>query len=132
MTPPLVAQTAWQTLRQQLQLELPKATFESRLQAARALGFAEGVFTLGVPDAYTRAWLEARLTRTLANQLQGILNQPVEVQFVLTTPEGEITPAPDFAADPAAAWAAAQTQVQASLTEPDIGPAGPGRIPGVL
>lgn len=66
----------------QLQMELPKATFDTWVRDARFAGFNSGKFTLRFHNAYARDWCESRLSSTLARILNGIMNQPVELEFI--------------------------------------------------
>jgi len=77
------AERAWQSALGQLQLEMPKASFDTWVRDARLVRFGEGLATIGVRNAYARDWLESRLSSTLTRLLTGITNQDVEVQFVV-------------------------------------------------
>lgn len=68
-------------------MEMPKATFDKRVSGARLLSFENGVFTIGVTDAFTRDWLEDRLTRLIERQLVGIINTDTHVRFVVEETE---------------------------------------------
>lgn len=75
---------AWQMALGQLQMDMPKAAFETWVRDTSFVSFEEGVFTVGTPNAYGREWLASRLTSTVIRMLTGILNQQVEVQFIVT------------------------------------------------
>jgi len=85
ITGSFTARKAWQAARDQLQMELPKATFDTWLSQAELLDFQDGTFMIGVANAYAREWLESRLTSTLARLLTGICNRSAGVQFVVWT-----------------------------------------------
>jgi hypothetical protein len=74
---------AWQSALEQLQMEMPKASFDTWVRDSRVVAFDAGIFTIGVRNAYTRDWLESRLGSTVARLLMGIMNQTVEVHFVV-------------------------------------------------
>jgi len=80
------AEHAWQIVLGQLRGEMSKATFDTWVRDTRVVAFDDGVFTLGVPNAYARDWLEDRLTKTVQHKLAGILGQPVQVRFVVWSP----------------------------------------------
>ncbi len=86
------AEQAWQATIGQLQMEMPKATFETWVRDARFLGADNGKFTIGLQNAYARDWVESRLTSTISRILVGILNSPAHLDFVVnqqkTEPEG--------------------------------------------
>jgi hypothetical protein len=75
---------AWHMTLDQLHLDMPKAAFETWVSNTHFVAFEEGVFTVGTPSAYCREWLVSRLTSTATRMLTGILNQHVEVQFVVS------------------------------------------------
>jgi chromosomal replication initiator protein len=76
---------AWQSALGQLQMEMPKASFDIWVRDAQVIAFDEGQFTIGVKNAYARDWLESRLASTAARLLMGIMNQKVDVSFVVHT-----------------------------------------------
>lgn len=72
---------AWQSVIGQLQLEMPKAAYDTWVKDAELLSFDDGLFTIGVQNAYARDWLESRLKTTISKYLTGSVNRPVEVKF---------------------------------------------------
>ncbi|MHB8776666.1 MAG: DnaA N-terminal domain-containing protein [Anaerolineales bacterium] len=76
-------QLAWQSVKGQLQMEMPRASFETWARDTEALSLEDGVMTIAARNAYTCDWLESRLTSTVQQLLIGILNQSVSVQFVV-------------------------------------------------
>lgn len=74
---------AWQIALDQLRLDMPKASFDTWVRDTSFISFEDGVFTVGTPNAYGREWLASRLTSTVTRMLTGILNQQVEVQFIV-------------------------------------------------
>ena len=83
------AEQAWQATVGQLQMEMPKATFDTWVRDARFLGENSGMFTIGLQNAYARDWVESRLTSTISRILAGILNHPTQLDFVVTSPKNE-------------------------------------------
>jgi len=83
-------QQAWQSVLGQLQLEMPRASFDTWVRDTEALSLEEGLLTITVRNVYARDWLESRLISTVQRLLIGILNQAVSVQFVVSdTPQEE-------------------------------------------
>ncbi|PJH76266.1 MAG: chromosomal replication initiator protein DnaA [Anaerolineae bacterium CG_4_9_14_0_8_um_filter_58_9] len=80
---------AWQSALGQLQMEMPKASFDTWVRDTRIVDFEEGVFTIGVRNAYARDWLESRLSSTVTRLLMGIMNRDIDVQFVVSQGGGE-------------------------------------------
>lgn len=77
------AQQAWQATMGQLQMEMSKAAFDTWVRNAEMLSHEETNFTIGVPNAYARDWLESRLSTTVTRCLTGILGRPQTVRFVV-------------------------------------------------
>ncbi len=98
------AEQAWQAAVGQLQMEMPKAAFETWVRSTEFLSYEDGSFTVGVQNAYARDWLQSRLASTVTRILTGIMNRTVEVHFAIwqkpvdpeaPTPKKESAPAYD-------------------------------------
>ncbi len=72
---------AWQAALGQLQLDMPKAAFDTWVRDAELISVSDNVFQVGVHNAYARDWLDSRLKSTLTKLLTGSLNCPVELSF---------------------------------------------------
>ncbi len=77
------AAQAWQAALGQLQLEMPKAAFDTWVRGSELITYEDGAFTIGVKNAYARDWLEDRLSSTVAKLLSGIMNRTVAVRFTV-------------------------------------------------
>ncbi|HNB50574.1 MAG TPA: chromosomal replication initiator protein DnaA, partial [Anaerolineales bacterium] len=84
------AEQAWQATLGQLQMEMPKATFDTWVRDARFLGAENGNFTIGLHNAYARDWVESRLASTISRILAGILNATTQLNFVVTPNKPEV------------------------------------------
>jgi len=83
-------QQAWQSVLGQLQMEMPRASFDTWVRDTEAASLEDGVMTITTRNAYARDWLESRLTSTVQRLLVGILNQSISVQFIVgDTPQEE-------------------------------------------
>lgn len=74
---------AWQATLGQLQMEMPKATFDTWVKGTELLKHQQNIFTISVQNAYARDWLENRLTTTAEKMLTGIMDAPQAISFVL-------------------------------------------------
>jgi len=83
------AETAWQSALGQLQMDMPKASFDTWVRDTTLVSYQDDTFTIGVRNAYARDWLENRLSSTLTRLLTGIMNRDVDVQFVVADADGE-------------------------------------------
>ena len=77
------AAQAWQAALGQLQMEMPKAAFDTWVRDAELISYEDGSFIIGVQNAYARDWLEGRLSSTITRLLTGIMNRTVEVRFTV-------------------------------------------------
>jgi chromosomal replication initiator protein len=78
------SEQAWHSVLAQLQMEMPKASFDTWVRDTHPLSYDNGMITVGVRNAYARDWLESRLAATVSRMLIEILNSNVAVKFVVT------------------------------------------------
>lgn len=83
------AEQVWQSVLGQLQLEMPKASFDTWVRDTRALALHENVLTIGVRNAYARDWLESRLASTVTRLLNEMLGIGIQVSFVVQSGEAQ-------------------------------------------
>jgi chromosomal replication initiator protein len=83
------AEQAWQSVLGQLQMEMPRASFDTWVRDTRPISYQDGMLTIGVHNAYARDWLESRLASTVNRLLVGVLNASVSVHFVVNGNESE-------------------------------------------
>jgi chromosomal replication initiator protein len=79
----LKAEQAWQAVLGQLQLDMPKATYDTWVRNAEIVSYEDNVFIIGTPNAYARDWLENRLSSKIKRLLCGILNRTVSLRFTV-------------------------------------------------
>jgi chromosomal replication initiator protein len=77
------AEQAWQAALGQLQMEMPKAAYDTWVKNAELVAYEDGAFIIGVGNSYARDWLESRLSSTVIRMLTGIMNRTVAVRFVV-------------------------------------------------
>lgn len=87
------AERHWQAALGQLQMELPRATFDTWVRDADYLAYEDGTFIIGVRNAYARDWLEDRLLATTKRVLTGIIGRTVDLRFVVW--QGDPVDAPE-------------------------------------
>ena len=78
------AEHAWQSALGQLQMEMPKASFDTWVRDTQVVSYNDGTFNVAVRNAYARDWLESRLSSTVTRLLMGIMNRPVDVTFTIS------------------------------------------------
>ncbi|HEX7432300.1 MAG TPA: chromosomal replication initiator protein DnaA [Anaerolineaceae bacterium] len=81
------ADQAWQATLGQLQMEMSKASFDTWVRSATLIAYEDGIFTIGVQNAYARDWLESRLTSTVTRMLAGMVDRSVVVNFSVNQAE---------------------------------------------
>ena len=97
------ASQAWQAALGQLQVEMPKGTYDTWVRDAEMVAYEDGSFVIGVNNAYARDWLESRLKSTATRLLTGMMNRTIEVRFIIWQPtaptesliETPVEPKPD-------------------------------------
>jgi hypothetical protein len=94
--------SAWQSILGQLQMEMPRASFDTWVRDTQVAAFDPStgsgqvaVLTVSARNAYARDWLESRLTSTVSRLLVGIMDQSVDVRFVVGEDEQEEEPEDD-------------------------------------
>jgi chromosomal replication initiator protein len=105
------AERHWQAALGQIQMEMPRAAYDTWVRDAEFLTYEDGTFVIGVRNAYARDWLQDRLLSTVKRILTGIMGRTVDVRFIVWTGSaieaasepGPVLPAP---AAPAAVDAA--------------------------
>jgi len=80
---------AWQIVLGQLQMEMPKASYDTWVRDTHPMGYENGVLTIGVSNTYARDWLESRLSSTVSRSLIGIMNCNVAVNFIVSQNGGQ-------------------------------------------
>jgi chromosomal replication initiator protein len=85
------AEQAWQATLGQLQMDMSKAAFDTWVRDAELTAYADGLFTIGVKNAYARDWLEGRLSSTITRMLSGMIDRPASVNFTVWQSEPEVT-----------------------------------------
>jgi hypothetical protein len=87
---------AWQSVLDQLQLEMPRQSFESWVRDTELISCEDELVTIACQNAYAADWLENRLASTVSHMLAGMLNRLVEVRFIVrTNPDDDETPEAD-------------------------------------
>jgi chromosomal replication initiator protein len=84
------AEQAWQSVLGQLQMEMPRASFDTWVRDTKPVSYQDGTLTIGVRNAYARDWLESRLASTVSRLLVGIMNASVAVNFIVNGNDVEI------------------------------------------
>jgi chromosomal replication initiator protein len=71
----------WTATLGRLQLEVPRANFETLLKGTQALRFDDDCLVIGTESAFAATWLEERLAATISRAIERIAGEPVSVRF---------------------------------------------------
>jgi len=89
----------WTQVLERLQLQLSRPTFETWIKTASVQQLENNSLVICTPNPFARNWLQKYYIKTIADVVQDILGQPVEIH--LTLPTGDDNSNPD---DPDASW----------------------------
>jgi len=73
--------SVWQTLLSELALQMPSASYNTWVRDTWVLGYEDGEFMIGIPNAYARDWLENRLRNKIKRTLGSLVHRSVQVSF---------------------------------------------------
>lgn len=74
---------AWQMVKAELAVDIPKASFDTWVKDADAVGFEAGQLMVCVRNAYARDWLADRLTAKIETMLKNFTHETIKVRFVV-------------------------------------------------
>ena len=75
--------TAWQAALGDLQLQVPRPTFDTWLKPTRLHAYEDGNFIISTPNPYAVEWLSNRLHRLVKNTLTRIVGRSVSIRFIV-------------------------------------------------
>ena len=104
------AMRAWQSAQGQLQMDMPKAAYDTWVKNAKLIKHSDNNFIIGIDNAYARDWLANRLTTTAERLLSGIMESPQKVEFIVQS-AAEIVPDNKFEEEPNFPQAANQEEI---------------------
>lgn len=81
-----MAKTTWHNALAELALNIPPATFDTWMRDTQVIGYEDGEFIIGVPNAYAVDWLKNRLRTEIKRTLARLLNRSVDVKFRVVPP----------------------------------------------
>jgi chromosomal replication initiator protein len=71
----------WRMVLSELALQMPSSTYDTWVRDTVVIGYEDGEFIIGMPNAYARDWLENRLRHTIKRTLSSIMHRAVQIQF---------------------------------------------------
>ncbi|WP_423226147.1 chromosomal replication initiator protein DnaA [Candidatus Amarolinea aalborgensis] len=87
MTSSFAPAVHWQAALGELKLQMPRATFDTWVKDTTVVGCNQDEYTIGVPNAFAKDWLENRLGATMRRTLAAIVGRRVDLRFVVRNRE---------------------------------------------
>ncbi len=88
------ARDTWVAVLGELELQVPRSTYETWLKDTVGLDQQSQKLVVGVPNAFTAAWLEERMFPLVQKTVQKISQKPLEVVFQIGTHRNSDPPPP--------------------------------------
>ncbi|MEM7128926.1 MAG: chromosomal replication initiator protein DnaA [Chloroflexota bacterium] len=80
------SEVVWQNALSELALGMPPATFDTWMRDTQVLGYEDGEFIIGVPNAYACDWIKNRLRSQIKRTLSRLLSRSVQVTLRVSPP----------------------------------------------
>lgn len=78
----LTGEQAWQQVKGQLQMEMPRASFDTWVRDTEVESLTDGIMTVKTRNAYACDWLTSRLTTTVEKLLSSTFQEGLKVNFI--------------------------------------------------
>ena len=85
----------WASALGELQVQVTRANFDTWLKGTMGLSLAENTFTIGVPSAFAKEWLQKRLSPLIKKTVSKVIGQPAEVCFSVLGTDQDTAPTQD-------------------------------------
>ena len=96
----------WQAVLGELELSLSKANFTTWFKSTAIISKKAGEFMIGVPNAFTKEWLQNKYHKNISQALQSITSERItRIEYILNTAQagGETSLVQDITKKPAVA-----------------------------
>ena len=77
----LSAGEVWRAALGELQLQLPRNTFDTWLKPTEGISYRDSRFVVEVPTPFALAWLERRMYQSIQKTVEKVTGGPADVQF---------------------------------------------------
>ena len=128
----LSARESWRAVLGELELQLPKPTFDTWLKHTEGVGCDDLCFLVGAPTAFAVTWLERRMYDDIQKTVEKVTGLALEIRFQVNQSEPDVGSVPlEALPDPAAALEEAIPGIEVSESPaetqpPGYAPADPG------
>ncbi len=83
----ITLESLWSQAKERLQIALTRPTFETWIEPASAMKMTSNCLVISTPN-FARNWLQKYYLKTIADVVQEIWGQPVEIQIVVAADDG--------------------------------------------
>jgi chromosomal replication initiator protein len=95
---------AWHEVSGRLQETLNEAAWSAWFSSASPRTVTDGTLEVGVPNEFTRQWIEGHFAALVAAAARDVTGGPLDVRFTVEAPVATPTPAPDVVRRPGGPW----------------------------
>ena len=93
------AQKLWSASLGQLQLEVPRPSYETWLKGTMGLSIDGDLLSIGTPTTFASEWLGRRMHQVIEDVVSGVAGRPIRVSIKVVSPHFKSDPAEDGATD---------------------------------
>ena len=93
------AQKLWTASLGQLQLQVPRSSYETWLKGTLGLSIDGDLLSVGAPTTFASEWLERRMHQVIEDVVSGVAGRPIRVAIKVVSPQFESSPSGDGARD---------------------------------
>ena len=76
-------QQVWKAVLGDLQMQMPRATFDTWVKNTSVVSYEDGMFIIGAPNTYAVEWLENRLHGALLRSAAQVMRRTVDLRFIV-------------------------------------------------
>src|SRR5712692_4183898 len=76
-------QQVWKAVLGDLQVQMPRATFDTWVKNTTVVSYEDGMFVIGAPNTYAVEWLENRLHGALLRSAAQVMRRSVDLRFIV-------------------------------------------------
>ena len=84
----LSTKEVWRAVLGELQLQVPKPTFETWLKRTQGISYNDSTFVVGAPTPFAVEWLERRQYHAIQTIVEKVTQRPLVVQFQVLGNQG--------------------------------------------
>ena len=93
------AQKLWTASLGQLQLQVPRSSYETWLKGTLGLSIDGDLLSVGTPTTFASEWLERRMHQVIEDVVSGVAGRPIRVAIKVVSPHFDSSPSEDGAVD---------------------------------